>query len=569
MRYANRAVICAAFLVVLSSATAASAPDTLFVSSFTTGEIYRFDLPAPFPLPIITGLTLPEDGACHPDGRIYFAESVDDRVTRWQQDGTGATNIVPTAGLVFGPEGLSIDSAGNLYMNTRERFGTASGAWRIDGGSPSNPALQVVPPFSDFGEGSEIVRGGPHEGALLLVDRGLTRVLISEPPGAPADVLIDSSNFPSPGKLFGVVSDGCGNLLVSANEVDSLGFETGSVLLFDPEGDPLGPYADSFGGGPLPALRFMELDSAGNLYVGADPGVVYRVLPDRTVEEFSFLPDATGVAVCREGSEPPPCIGGVQCDAGGPYEEECRGNIGGTLVHLDGSGSSSLDGGTLTYSWSTDCPGVIDDPNAEMTQMVVEGGHCDLTCLVSLEVVNEAGQQAACESTVRIFDSLPPDFDAPPDDLFDISIWPPSHGYVVFSASEVAPAADACGTTRVSVAGCASNQPEEVHQGPTDDGGNGDGRFFEDCVVSEDGSRFAVRAERLGACGPDAVRVYTLELVAEDECGQTTGGVGHIRVEHDRAGGRGRWTPPHPLPPNAPPPFPYLHPTVYGEGCGD
>ena len=101
-----------------------------------------------------------------------------------------ATPVAPAsrsagAGAVAGPEGLSFDPAGNLYFNTRERFGTSEGAWRIDGGNPANAAVQVVPPFTVFGEGSDIVLAGPHQGALLLVDRTQRQVMISEPPGAP------------------------------------------------------------------------------------------------------------------------------------------------------------------------------------------------------------------------------------------------------------------------------------------------------------------------------------------------------------------------------------------------
>ncbi len=166
-----------------------------------------------------------------------------------------------------------------------------------------------------------------------------------------------------------------------------------------------------------------------------------------------------------------------------------------------------------------------------------------------------------------VVDTTPPVFSQPGPDQFLLSIWPPNHGYVVYQTADLVSATDTCGEVVVSVTGCRSSQPEEVHQGPTSDGGNGDGHFGEDCVLSVDGTQFAVRAERLGACGRDSFRVYSVEFTATDECGNGAPGQGRIIVEHDRSGHqdvrRGRK-----LGPNDPPPFPYTHPTVYGTGCG-
>ena len=181
--------------------------------------------------------------------------------------------------------------------------------------------------------------------------------------------------------------------------------------------------------------------------------------------------------------------------------------------------------------------------------------------------VDECGNLSArVQRRYEVIDTTPPVFSVPGAEQFRYSIWPPNHGYVVYKTDEVVSAADSCGSVSVRATGCASSQPEEVHQGPTDDGGNGDGRTYEDCVVSVDGSQFAVRAERLGSCGKDSMRVYSVEFTATDECGNTAPGVGSVIVEHDRSEHqdvrRGRK-----LGPNDPPPFPYLHPTRYGSGC--
>ena len=128
-------------------------------------------------------------------------------------------------------------------------------------------------------------------------------------------------------------------------------------------------------------------------------------------------------------------------------------------------------------------------------------------------------------------------------------------------------ATDSCGDVVVEATGCASSQPEEVHQGRTDDGGNGDGRTLEDCVVSVDGAQFATRAERLGGCGRDSRRVYGVLFTATDDCGNAAEAGGLVVVEHDRSEKPPK-RPGKKLGPNDPPPFPYLHPTVYGDGCG-
>jgi hypothetical protein len=166
---------------------------------------------------------------------------------------------------------------------------------------------------------------------------------------------------------------------------------------------------------------------------------------------------------------------------------------------------------------------------------------------------------------VRIVDTTAPTF-TDPAAQFDVSIWPPNHGYVVYAAADLAGATDACGGVAIRVTGCRSSQPEEVHQGSAPDGGNGDGHTYEDCVVAEDGTQFAVRAERLGACGADSIRTYEVSVTATDDCGNAAASLGYVRVEHDRSehqdvrGGRK-------LGPNDPPPFPYAHATTYGDGC--
>ena len=51
------------------------------------------------------------------------------------------------------------------------------------------------------------------------------------------------------------------------------------------------------------------------------------------------------------GLDTPICNQPPDCDAGGPYAQECA------AVVLDGTGSSDPEGYALTYSWTTDCAG--------------------------------------------------------------------------------------------------------------------------------------------------------------------------------------------------------------------
>jgi len=211
-------------------------------------------------------------------------------------------------------------------------------------------------------------------------------------------------------------------------------------------------------------------------------------------------------------------------------------------------------------------PTPVPEANISHTDTIIP--QCGLTFDVQRvwTTVDECGNGTGCLQQIFVVDTTPPEFGAG-DPLFDISLWPPNHGYVVFATDDLVSVTDICGDASVRATGCHSNQPEEVHQGSADDGGNGDGHFYEDCVVSEDGRHFAVRAERLGACGPDSARTYSVEFTATDECRNEAAAFGHVRVEHDRSG-----KPPvrqgRKLGPNDPPPFPYLHPTAYGEGCG-
>jgi sugar lactone lactonase YvrE len=260
----------------------------MFVSSdfIGTATLYRFDLPSNVPVPIATGLTFIEGGACSPSGLVYFAGGLGNWVTRWAQDGSGVTSIVPAAGQLESPEGLSFDAAGNLYLNQRDTpSGVGSGIWRLAGADPANTVTPIHPPYSTFGEGTTIVRGGAHAGALLFVDSSGSRVLRAEPPTAPATVLIDPSAMPAFPLPVGVTTNSAGEIFLATRDI---------VRRFDPEGVFLDDYVTGVG-----AAHFLDFDSAGDLYLADLTSKVWRIQPDRTRTLFASITNPVGLAICR------------------------------------------------------------------------------------------------------------------------------------------------------------------------------------------------------------------------------------------------------------------------------
>ena len=551
-------------ILALAFVTTAAIPahaDRLFASNFGGGWITEVDL--------LTGATtrfaadpgLGEDGACNPSQSfVYFAQSIDNRMTRWPLAGGPPENVIPAAGAVRLPEGLSFDHDGDLYFNTRG-FGGASGAWMLAQGDPAGAAVNVVPTFTQFGEGSVIVLAGPHAGALLLVDALARTVLISEPPGAPASVFIPASSFaPGTSEIIGIATDGNGEIFVVEHSTGT------AIVHFDVDGGFLSNLVPA--GGPIDFGLYLEFDSAGNLYVADGAlGTIWKILPDGTITALATVPGAVGLAMCRDRFIPrrggPP-----NCDAGGPVRLSCASSLDAPGFQLDGSASGADDGGPITYSWTTDCPsGSFDDPFAARPFLIVPDAPCDLTCVVYLAVTDLNGEAASCEQTVTVLDDTPPTFTRS-GDQFSVKLWPPNHGYVVFDVADVAGATDACGSVTFVATGCSSDQPEDApERAPRSRNDvNGDGHTVEDCVISLDGSRFAVRAERLGSCGADSARTYGIALTATDECGNAASSQGVVIVEHDRST-RSNVRFGLSLPPNEPPPFAYRHDTVYGSGC--
>src|SRR6185436_11514173 len=103
----------------------------------------------------------------------------------------------PAFGATVGAEGPSFDEAGNLYFVTHpQRSWLPDGAFRLPGANPAREPVQVAEHFSRWAEGTSVVRGGPHRGALLLVGASESKVWRADPGSASLELLVDASTFP-------------------------------------------------------------------------------------------------------------------------------------------------------------------------------------------------------------------------------------------------------------------------------------------------------------------------------------------------------------------------------------
>ncbi|MCH8991051.1 MAG: thrombospondin type 3 repeat-containing protein [Acidobacteria bacterium] len=88
------------------------------------------------------------------------------------------------------------------------------------------------------------------------------------------------------------------------------------------------------------------------------------------------------------------------CDVGGPYSATCTGPT--ASIMLDGTGSYDPDpGDTLTYEWTTDCPGGSFDDHTSATPTLTADSFT-VTCNVTLKVTDDGGLFDECSTTVSL-----------------------------------------------------------------------------------------------------------------------------------------------------------------------
>jgi hypothetical protein len=145
--------------------------------------------------------------------------------------------------------------------------------------------------------------------------------------------------------------------------------------------------------------------------------------------------------------------------------------------------------------------------------------------VVEFTAVDPCGHVTRASSSITVVDTTPPVVADSSEEL--ACLWPPNHRLVEFGLEDFAPVAhDLCDSepVRWRIEGCASDQPEN---------GLGDGNTVDDCVVSADGTRLWVRAERSGL--DLSGRAYAISYVAIDGCGNESApaSLGRIVVPHD------------------------------------
>jgi hypothetical protein len=103
-------------------------------------------------------------------------------------------------------------------------------------------------------------------------------------------------------------------------------------------------------------------------------------------------------------------------DADGPYSAECAGAA--TTLPVDGTGSSDPDGDSLTYAWTSTCPGASFDDATSATPVLSVGTSSlssVLSCGVDLTVKDPGNLSASDGAAVTISDTLPPNITCPPN----------------------------------------------------------------------------------------------------------------------------------------------------------
>ncbi len=194
-------------------------------------------------------------------------------------------------------------------------------------------------------------------------------------------------------------------------------------------------------------------------------------------------------------------------NAGASQTLGCTGQNG-TVVTLNGSGSSDPDGDPLTYVWKDAAGNVVG--TSAIAQRTLSSG----TYTFTLTVTDTGGLSSTAATQITIQDTASPLLSV---SLSPNSLWPPNHRLTPITAS--VSASDACSANpAVRLISITSNEPDD---------GTGDGDQPNDIQainggpvpVGTDVRSFLLRAERAGS---GSGRVYTVTYSATDAAGNST-----------------------------------------------
>jgi FtsP/CotA-like multicopper oxidase with cupredoxin domain len=201
-------------------------------------------------------------------------------------------------------------------------------------------------------------------------------------------------------------------------------------------------------------------------------------------------------------------------DAGEDQDVECS-QAGGSLVTLDGTGSSDPDMDTLSYSWSA--AGIVfDDPTSPTPSAVFPLGSTTVTLTVS-----DGELEDSDDVVITIADNTPPTITV---SASPATLWPPNHKLVTVTAT--VNVTDVCDPHPTFVlTAITSNEPDNA---------NGDGNTTNDIQGANIGTpdvSFQLRSEREG---PGSGRIYTIEYSASDASGNDASATTQVRVPHNQ-----------------------------------
>ncbi len=212
-------------------------------------------------------------------------------------------------------------------------------------------------------------------------------------------------------------------------------------------------------------------------------------------------------------------------NAGPGQVVECASHQG-TLVQLDGSGSTDPFGRTLTYGWSVD--GVATAlAGARPTILLPLGTHT-----ISLTVTDPCNGTSTATESVTIQDTTPPTVSNLANNG-PACLWPPNGKWVDLSlGGEItAVVSDVCDPNPIFLIGSVTNS--EPDSPSTSDG---DGDQTGDSDVAEFTDHVCLRSERDG--NDPAGRTYTISVLAEDHSGNRSASQSeNVTVPHDQGGG--------------------------------
>ena len=269
---------------------------SVYVNGGTLGDgsITKIDSGTGAITTLATGFISPEDMTTDADGRLYVAENdfaaSTSKIERINPDSTGLVIIDAT---ICGPEGPTFSPDGDLFVNTRQFPCAHSGVWRIQGGQPGGRVDNVVPAFSDFGEGTAFLTAGPFAGDLIaagsIIEGGFTvaaKIVRSTAPDFGDAVLFVDLTEEVPEVPVGLAVNSEGDVFVAS-------VFKGTVLQYG----PTGVFKDILAS-DLAGPHFLEFDASDNLYVAEhDSGNVSLIDPRGNKTVLATLSTPVGLAL--------------------------------------------------------------------------------------------------------------------------------------------------------------------------------------------------------------------------------------------------------------------------------